>query len=303
MKKIFIPFYSFINRKPRIERPKIIMTLLVRDEADIIDRHLRYHSGMDIEGLIVTDNQSCDGTRDILEQYKKNGTILELIDEPSTAFNQVAWVHRMIELARDKYNADYCINSDADEFWYTASGSLRTELAHSRSGKIHCPSYMMLPVSNGEFWTATDCVKQAVPKKFRFKGYNLLFNKPTNKIIHRTQGYRMITPGNHGVEMADVTSERSKTIRLYHYSIRSKEQFMRKMLQNGAALEANQSSSEQEGSHWRYFYRGHKSGHIHLDQEFDNVIGMPQITELQRAGCVITDATMKKAFSENEGMF
>ncbi len=298
MKKIFIPFYSFLNRKPRIKRPTVIMTLLVRDEADIIERHLRYHANRDIDGLIVTDHQSGDGTRDILEQYKKEGVILALIDEPGVAFDQVAWVHRMIELARDRYHADYCINSDADEFWYTASGSLRNELARSRAGKIHCPSYMMLPAANGEFWTATDCVRQAVPKKFGFKSYNVLFTKPTSKVIHRTQGYRIITPGNHGVEMSDETRERSKTIRLYHYSIRSKEQFIRKMLQSGAALEANKGSPEKEGSHWRYFYRGHKAGAIDLDQEFHQVIGTDQITELRRAGCVITDTTMKQAFLE-----
>ena len=102
---------------------------------------------MCIRDRIVTDHQSGDGTRDILEQYKKEGVILALIDEPGVAFDQVAWVHRMIELARDRYHADYCINSDADEFWYTASGSLRNELARSRAGKIPV-SYTHLVLTN-----------------------------------------------------------------------------------------------------------------------------------------------------------
>lgn len=54
-----------------------MMTLLVRDEVDIIEQHLLYHAGMDIDGFIVTDNRSVDGTRDILEKYRKNGLILE----------------------------------------------------------------------------------------------------------------------------------------------------------------------------------------------------------------------------------
>jgi hypothetical protein len=292
--------FSFFNRKPRIDRPKIIMTILVRDEADIIEQHLLYHADMDIDGFIVTDNRSLDGTHDILEEYKKNGMILELINEPSARYNQVAWVHRMIELARDKYGADYCINSDADEFWYTANRSLRNELASSRASNIYCPSYMMLPTSSGEFWNATDCVKRAAPKKFGLNGHNnLLFGKPTKKVIHRTQGYQMIKMGNHGVEMTDDIYERSRKIWIYHYSIRSKEQFKRKMLQGGAAIEANETSSQKEASHWRYFYRGYNAGTIDLDQEYYNVIGAGQLMELRRVGCVVTDVMIKNIFLES----
>jgi len=288
--------FSFFGGHPRIERPKIIMTLLVRDEIDIIELHLRYHAGLDIDGLIVTDHQSRDGTREILEQYRRSGLILELIDEPSPAYDQIAWVHRMIERARDRYGADYCINSDADEFWY-AEGSLRSTLARSRASKIQCPSYNMLPPAEGAFWTATDCVRRAAPKDFTLDGYNVLFHKPTHKVIHRTQGYRRITLGNHGVEMTDKISERSKTIRLYHYNIRSREQFKRKMLQGGAAIEANTDSSEKQGSHWRHFYRGYQAGQIDFDQEFDKVVGRPQLAELRQVGCVITDPTMSTVFA------
>jgi len=294
---IVMSIFSVWRGRPRIERPKIIMTLLVRDEVDIIERHLRYHSGLDIDGLIVTDHQSQDGTREILEQYRQTGVILELIDEPNPAYDQIAWVHRMIERARDRYGADYCINSDADEFWYADGGSLRNVLAHSRASKIKCPSYNMLPPVQGGYWTATDCVRRGVPKRFPLDGFNVLFHKPTHKVIHRTQGYQRIALGNHGVQMTDDSSERSRSIRLYHYNIRSREQFKRKMLQGGAALEANTDSSEQQGSHWRYFYRGYQSGQIDFDEEFDKVVGRHQLAELRRAGCVVTDPTMRDIFA------
>jgi hypothetical protein len=106
----------------------------------------------------------------------------------------------------------------------------------------------------------------------------------------------MIKPGNHSVEMADRTSEKSQTIKIYHYSIRSKEQFIRKMQQSGAALEANKNSAEKEGTHWRYFYRGQESGILDLDREFYKVIGLHQLTELRRVGCVVTDPTMSTYF-------
>jgi glycosyltransferase involved in cell wall biosynthesis len=167
----------FFQRKPRIERPKVVMTLLVRDEADIIDLFLRYHTRAGIDALIVTDNGSRDGTREILQQYRRDGAIAEIIDQPSHIFDQPRFVDRMIRHARDHYAADYCINSDADEFWYVASGSFRDELSRSRAGKIYCPSYYMLPCpASADFWASTDrCVKRADPKKFGITNYYNLF--------------------------------------------------------------------------------------------------------------------------------
>ena len=285
----------FFQSKPRIERPKVVMTLLVRDEADVIDHFIRYHSPAGIDALIVTDNGSRDGTREILEQHRRSGAITEIIDEPSHVFDQPGFVDRMIRRARDYYGADFCINSDADEFWYLASGSFRDELSRTRAGKIYCPSYYMLPCpSSANFWDATDrCIKRADPETFGITNYYNLFDKPHHKVIHRTQGYRMIEPGNHGLEMDDDVGERSKTIRIYHYSLRTVEQFRKKIIQNGAALEANKNSTDREGPHWRYLHRGYKANTLDLEQEFYKVNGAPIINTLRRAGIVISDLTMK----------
>ena len=155
------------KRKPRIERPKVVMTLLVRDEADVIDLFNRYHASAGIDALIVTDNGSRDGTREILEQHHRDGLVTEIIDEPNHVYDQPRFVDRMIRRARDYYAADFCINSDADEFWYPASGSLRGELSHTRTSKICCSAFYMLPAPAQDFWNATDrCMKRADPDKF-----------------------------------------------------------------------------------------------------------------------------------------
>jgi hypothetical protein len=42
------------------------MTLLVRDEEDILDANIQYHLSRNIDKIIITDNLSKDATKDII---------------------------------------------------------------------------------------------------------------------------------------------------------------------------------------------------------------------------------------------
>lgn len=65
----------------RPRNPRLIMTLLVKNEEAMIERNLQFHKQMGVDGFIVTDNNSSDGTMRILEMYKQKGWILEIIEE------------------------------------------------------------------------------------------------------------------------------------------------------------------------------------------------------------------------------
>src|SRR4026207_1119563 len=105
-----------------------VMTLLVRDEVDIVDAQIAFHLAAGVDLVIATDNRSEDGTTEVLEKYARSGDV-HLIREPGEDLRQNEWVTRMARLAATEYGADWVINSDADEFWWPRGASLSDVLA------------------------------------------------------------------------------------------------------------------------------------------------------------------------------
>ena len=55
---------------------RIVMTLLVQNEADIVDTWLRYHLARGVDVVIVTDHRSDDGTSEVLHEHARDGTVV-----------------------------------------------------------------------------------------------------------------------------------------------------------------------------------------------------------------------------------
>ena len=54
---------------------KLVQTLVVRDEADIVDDQIAYHLNAGVDFVIATDHASPDGTTEILERYARDGIL------------------------------------------------------------------------------------------------------------------------------------------------------------------------------------------------------------------------------------
>lgn len=95
---------------------KIVMTLMVRDEADIVGAMLEHHFAQGVDHVIVTDNASVDGTTEILEAYAARG-LISLYHDPRHEKQQSVVVTRMAREAATAHGATWVLNADADEFW------------------------------------------------------------------------------------------------------------------------------------------------------------------------------------------
>ncbi len=102
---------------------KLVQTLLVRDEVDIVDAQIAYHLNAGVDFVIATDNDSRDGTTDILESYARDGHLRRIFERDE--MRESTWRTRMARLAEAEHHADWVIHTDADEFWVPHSATLR----------------------------------------------------------------------------------------------------------------------------------------------------------------------------------
>jgi Glycosyl transferase family 2 len=106
---------------------RLIQTLVVRDEVDIVEAQVAYHLNAGVDFVIATDHESEDGTTEILEAFERDGC-LRLI-RARGQMREADWRTQMARAAATEHGADWVINTDADEFWMPRSGTLKEALA------------------------------------------------------------------------------------------------------------------------------------------------------------------------------
>lgn len=280
-----------VRRTKRKSTPRLIMTLLVKNEEDMLEENLLFHKAMGVDGFIITDNNSSDRTPEIIRKYKEKGWIVEAIEEKATDYQQKKWVDRMIWKAKSVHKADWVINADADEIWYAPSDDLKTELVSSRANVLTCEMKCVYPEEGKPFWQWGQTVEVVNDlERYNLSRYSL-FARQNKKVIHRTAGYIQISMGNHKVTMFPKKVEKSN-IHIYHYNIRGKKPFLEKMINGGRQLEQN--PKKHGGRHWRYFYQLYKEGL--LEAEYDKVIGTASFDQLKQDGFIRTDTTIPEWF-------
>lgn len=293
IRKLLCALGAFFRFKGIPKSPKLIMTLLVKNEADILEQNLLFHKTMGVDAFIVTDNNSTDGTLDLLEKYRRKGWIAEIIREPGNDYRQKVWVDRMIWKAKRVYGADWIINADADELWYAPSGNLKNELTASNANVVRCQMVCMYPEEGKPFYEWNRAVRFVSDfGKYHLSLYSL-FARQIPKVAHRADGYIQISMGNHKVAMFP-KRQKDCPIRIYHYNIRGKKHFIEKVVNGGQQLERNKS--KHGGRHWRYFYRLFQEGK--LEVEYKNVIGENTYSQLLEDGFIYSDTTIPLYFQQ-----
>jgi len=240
----------------------IIMTLLVRDEQDIIATNIDYHLSQGIDKIIITDNLSVDNTANILNEYAKAG-VIQVIKEYSDDYSQHKWVTHMAKLAVEEYNADWVIHCDADEFWIPDNRShtikqVLTQLPNTEVAGSAKRVNFLPPIATDEqqYFANSMTLRETI-------SYNAIGQPLPPKVCHRGIQNITIKQGNHHVQ---INKKRITPIELpitiYHFPLRSYSQFKNKIKLGGAAYERNTHLDKNIGSTWRHLYKQYLEGKL-----------------------------------------
>jgi hypothetical protein len=266
---------------------RLCLTLLVRNEENIISHNIEYHLNQGVDFIIATDNLSEDSTPDILREYEKKG-VLHYISEKNDDYSQDLWVTRMAKIAAKQYEADWVIHTDADEFWWPNNNEdLKTTLSNIP------PNIDGLYINRVNFIT---------PKKYRMETpfYNQLIMRHTvslnsagkplpGKICHRAAEDVYIGQGNHIFSFPEREPNilNDESIVIFHFPYRGKDEFKKKIMLGGAAYENNTRLHPALGYTWRELYK--LGDDKTLSDFYENI--------------TVTDKQLDKMIKNNEAVF
>jgi hypothetical protein len=203
---------------------KVVMTLLARNEADIVDAQLAYHLHAGVDHVIATDNASTDGTTEIFERYERAG-YLHLLRESADDMRQDEWVTRMARVAATDHGADWVVHADADEFWWPRGGSLKDVLASvpARYGIVRgCWRHFLPRPDDDGFFAERMTVRLATPAH---PGAKETIFHAHQKVAHRAHPEVEIEAGNHNAQAPGLRSLRAwHPLEVLHFSFRSAAQ-------------------------------------------------------------------------------
>jgi glycosyltransferase involved in cell wall biosynthesis len=213
---------------------------LVRDERDTIGGVLDHLLAEGIQRILVVDHLSRDGTSEILAEYAGRCpvTVVRLNLE---GFRQ-GDVMTVLARYAARRGARWIIPFDADELWFSRGRrTLAEHLLGCDDAVVRAAMWDYLP-------TEEDDPSQSNPfERMAYRRRAAPGSPAWSKVAFRAYRRAVLSVGNHAVRRPGPVGN---GLAIAHYQFRSREQFIRKVTQGNAALEAA-GLSERAGRHWR----------------------------------------------------
>jgi hypothetical protein len=100
---------------------KLVQTLVVRDDGDVVDAQIAFHLQAGVDFVVAASNGAA---LDVLDRYERDGKLRVLREEGSAEIRT-----RMARMAATEFGADWVINAEPGEFWWPRGESLKDVLA------------------------------------------------------------------------------------------------------------------------------------------------------------------------------
>ena len=229
----------------------IIAITMVKNEANIISYSIRHLKANGVDGIIMADNNSVDGTAEVAKDVSRLiGYDITIIDEPSLGYYQSAVMTKLYNLAISR-GARWIIPFDADELVIASDMKISEALNLSRDKVVlglrvydHCPTNIDGNRDNDNPFL-----------KWPFRKID---PQPIGKIIVQNLGPDLtILQGNHGVRLRGepIRAYESDIMQIRHFRFYNGfESYAKSAVEKLEAYE-NTDLPESVGSHWRLYGR------------------------------------------------
>lgn len=223
----------------------VVAVGMVRDEADIVEHSVWRMLG-EVDHVVVADNGSTDGTREILERLatEASGRLTVLADDEEGYYQSRKITHLARIAAR--LGAAWVVPFDADEFWYSPFYS-------SVAAALRAVAPQWLAVSAQMFDHVATAVDEPARSPFQRIGWRRRAPGVLPKVAVRASDEVVVHQGNHAATFPGGTTVLEGQLIIRHYPYRSGEQMVRKARNGAAAYAAAVDLPAADGAHWRQY--------------------------------------------------
>jgi hypothetical protein len=262
-------------------RIMIVLTMMVRDEIDIVESMLLHHVQQGVDAFIITDNGSVDGTWQVLEEFARHHQV-DLRQDPVHRKQQASTVTAMARDAYSKWGADWVINADADEFWkpLDAAKTLHDVISHYSQDigafPVDVVNLTGEPARDGAAFARLAYRDLRTEKQLHEVG---LRAQPTHNCLHIGSPDVEVIQGNHWTSIPwGERPEAALDIEVLHVPWRSWRQYESKILNMGESYTNNPDATPSPNHHGMRDYQRLLDGSL----EAHYIVRHPSAQDLER---------------------
>lgn len=221
-------------RRRRRRTGEVWGVAMVRDELDVIGATLDHLFSQGVDRVLVVDNGSVDGTRELLEQRSHEDERVMVGMDPVVPYFQA---EKMTWLANRAWRAgaDWVVPFDADEWWFADTGLLAAHLRSRPESVLYADLHHMVPREpDPASLVRAEFVLDATPGQ-------------VGKVAFRSHPLARVERGNHAVSRVGRTGS---SLRIAHAIYRGPGQVLRKVRQGTHAAELTGDDIAELTPHW-----------------------------------------------------
>lgn len=219
-------------------RTRIVAVSMMKNEADVAVGVVERLLAQGVDRVLVADNASTDGTRDLLADLARRAPV-DVVDDPDPRFLQAEKMTALAERAFAAHRPRWILPFDADE-WWTLPRRLPLLGADARS----------TPILNYVCTGLDDPLEPDPLRRIRWRHARGLYHKV---VVRWRPGYALEI-GNHHVlrKGRRVETDPLPGLELRHFAVRSLDHMVRKFATGKRALDAAGDAIHGSSAfHWR----------------------------------------------------